>query len=86
MGVQCWFNVGFILYRLSGRKHRKMHDALNQTVVLNCQGIQLNKVHQLVKNILHALKDMEAHFRTRDHHLTVHVVHRINNHESRVWI
>ncbi|KAI9566868.1 CyP450 monooxygenase [Boletus coccyginus] len=59
------FNVGFIPYGPSWRKHRKaMHHALNQTAMLNYRGLQLNKVHQLVKNILHVPENMEAHLRT----------------------
>ncbi|KAF8135168.1 CyP450 monooxygenase [Boletus edulis] len=59
------FNVGFIPYGPSWRKHRKaMHQALNQTAMLGYRGIQLNKVHQLVRNILHVPDSMEAHLRT----------------------
>lgn len=59
------FNVGFIPYGASWRKHRKaMHHALNQTAMLSYRDIQLNKVHQLVKNIALVPADMEAHLRT----------------------
>ncbi|KAG9316121.1 cytochrome P450 [Chiua virens] len=59
------FNVGFIQYGPYWRKHRKaMHHGLNQTSMISYRGIQLNKVHQLVRNILQVPEDMEIHLRT----------------------
>ncbi|KAF9223381.1 CyP450 monooxygenase [Gyrodon lividus] len=59
------FNVGFIPYGSSWRKHRKaMHQALNKHAMLSYRDIQLGKVHQLVRNILHAPDDVESHLRT----------------------
>ncbi|KAN0092646.1 Cytochrome P450 [Tylopilus felleus] len=59
------FNVGFIPYGPNWRKHRKaMHHGLNQTAMVNYREIQLDRVHQLVKNIAHVPQDMEAHLRT----------------------
>lgn len=59
------FNVGFIPYGASWRKHRKaMHHALNQTAMLSYRDIQLNKVLQLVRNIMQVPEEMEVHLRT----------------------
>jgi cytochrome P450 len=59
------FNVGFIPYGPKWRKHRKaMHYALNPTAMVSYRGIQLAKVHQLVKNLMHAPDEMEVHLRT----------------------
>ncbi|KAH7884803.1 CyP450 monooxygenase [Phlebopus sp. FC_14] len=59
------FNVGFIPYGASWRKHRKaMHQALNPQAMLNYRDIQLTKVHQLLRNILSVPDEMEAHIRT----------------------
>lgn len=59
------FNVGFIPYGPSWRKHRKaMHQALNPQAMLSYQGLQLSKVHQMIRNILAVPQEMEAHLRT----------------------
>lgn len=59
------FNVGFIPYGPSWRKHRKaMHHALNQKAMFNYRDIQLNRVHQLVRNLLLVPDEMEIHLRT----------------------
>ncbi|KIJ57779.1 hypothetical protein HYDPIDRAFT_34800 [Hydnomerulius pinastri MD-312] len=60
------FNVGFLQYGPSWRKHRKaMHQALNLQAMLNYRHIQLNSVRQLVRNILQVPDEMEAHIRTQ---------------------
>ncbi|KAH7920238.1 CyP450 monooxygenase [Leucogyrophana mollusca] len=58
------FNVGFIRYGDHWRKHRKvMHQGLKPEAMLNYRHIQLEKVHQLIRNILQTPDDMEAHMR-----------------------
>ncbi|KAG1821682.1 cytochrome P450 [Suillus subaureus] len=53
------FNVGFIPYGPSS-----MHQALNPQAMLSYQGLQLSKVHQMIRNILVIPHEMEAHLRT----------------------
>ncbi|KIJ62862.1 hypothetical protein HYDPIDRAFT_30008 [Hydnomerulius pinastri MD-312] len=60
------FTMGLLPYGPIWRKHRKvMHQALNLQAVLNYRHIQLNKVRQLVWNILQAPDEMEAHLKTQ---------------------
>ncbi|KAF8135167.1 CyP450 monooxygenase [Boletus edulis] len=59
------FSVGMLPYGPSWRRHRKaMHQVLSPTAMLNYRGAQLNKVHQLVRNISQVPDDVLAHFRT----------------------
>lgn len=59
------FNVGFIPYGASWRKHRKaMHQALNQQAMLGYRDIQRTKVRQFAQNLLDVPQEMEAHIRT----------------------
>jgi hypothetical protein len=41
-----------------------MHQALNPQAMLSYQGLQLSKVHQMIRNILAVPQEMEAHLRT----------------------
>jgi hypothetical protein len=55
----------FRLITLAPRRHRKaMHQALNPQAMLSYQGLQLSKVHQMIRNILAVPQEMEAHLRT----------------------
>ncbi|KAI6039862.1 CyP450 monooxygenase [Pisolithus marmoratus] len=59
------FNVGFLRYGASWRKHRKaMHQALNPQAMLNYRDIQPNQVRQLAQNLLEVPESMEEHIRT----------------------
>ncbi|KAI6133500.1 CyP450 monooxygenase [Pisolithus thermaeus] len=59
------FNVGFLRYGASWRKHRKaMHQALNPQAMLSYRDIQLRQVHQMARNLLEVPEKMEEHIRT----------------------
>ncbi|KAH7915601.1 CyP450 monooxygenase [Hygrophoropsis aurantiaca] len=58
------FNVGFIPYGDYWRKHRKaMHQGLKPEAVMNYRPLQLEKVHQLVRNFIHTPKDIQEHIK-----------------------
>ncbi|KAL4062870.1 CyP450 monooxygenase [Scleroderma citrinum] len=59
------FNVGFIPYGASWRKHRKaMHHALNQQAMVSYRDIQRAKVQQFARNLIEVPEEMERHIRT----------------------
>ncbi|KIK93484.1 hypothetical protein PAXRUDRAFT_12637 [Paxillus rubicundulus Ve08.2h10] len=59
------FNSGFLPHGNEWRHHRKMFNvALNKRNVLQYQTVTLQKVHQLLENLLNTPKEYERHFNT----------------------
>jgi len=63
--VDCpWISSSRLIMLASCRHRKAMHQALNPQAMISYQGLQLSKVHQMIRNIIAVPQEMEAHLRT----------------------